>query len=118
MDGKTTMQTKRQDSRNSSFKRKSKTSFSEERKAVVEDTLLLNVVQSYFKRAALVLAVWATGYFKFSPSWLLLALVVYVWKERNSAAKKHKIAIAQQIARDEKGVILARVEDLPSWVSV
>lgn len=83
----------------------------------MEDALLLTAVQSYFKKAALVLAVWATGYFKFSPSWLLLGLVVYVWKERHQAAKKNTIAIAQEIARDEKGVILARVEDLPSWVN-
>ncbi|KAK7485817.1 hypothetical protein BaRGS_00022917, partial [Batillaria attramentaria] len=86
------------------------------RRAVVEDALLLNAVTSYFKKAALVMAVWATGYFRFSPSWLLLALVAYVWKERQNAAKKHTIAIAQELARDEKGVILARVEDLPSWV--
>ena len=79
--------------------------------------MLLNVVQSYFKKAAMVLAVWATGYFKFSPSWLLLGLVVYVWKEKQQAKKKNTIAIAQEVARDEKGVILARVEDLPSWVS-
>lgn len=82
----------------------------------MEDTLLLNTVQSYFKKAALVLAVWATGYFKFSPSWLLLGLVVYVWKERHQATKRNAMAIAQEISRDEKGVILARVEDLPSWV--
>ncbi|KAL8564138.1 hypothetical protein ACOMHN_035743 [Nucella lapillus] len=87
-----------------------------QRKAVVEDTMLLNSVQSYFKKAAVVLAVWATGYFKFSPSWLLLGLVVYVWKEKKQAKKKNSIAIAQAIARDEKGVILARVEDLPAWV--
>ncbi|XP_076437301.1 extended synaptotagmin-2-like isoform X2 [Babylonia areolata] len=94
----------------------SKSSSAPQRKAVVEDTLLLNSVQSYFKKAAVVLAVWATGYFKFSPSWLLLGLVVYVWKEKKQAAKKNSIAIAQEIARDEKGVILARVEDLPAWV--
>ncbi|KAK7092651.1 extended synaptotagmin-2-like isoform X3 [Littorina saxatilis] len=97
-------------------KSKESPSHSQQRKAVVEDTLLLNVVQAYFKKAAVVLAVWATGYFRFSPSWLLLGLVVYVWKERHNAAKKNTIAIAQAIARDEKGVILAKVEDLPSWV--
>lgn len=99
-------------------KSKESPSHSQQRKAVVEDTLLLNVVQAYFKKAAVVLAVWATGYFRFSPSWLLLGLVVYVWKERHNAAKKNTIAIAQAIARDEKGVILAKVEDLPSWVSM
>ena len=32
--------------------------------------------------------------------------------------EENAIAIAQAIARDEKAVILARVEDLPSWVSI
>ena len=66
----------------------------------------------------MVLAVWTFGYFNYSASWLLLGLVLYVWKERHQAQKKNQIAIAQEIARDEKGVILARVEDLPSWVSI
>lgn len=87
------------------------------RKAVVEDTLLLNVVTRYFKLAGAVFSVWLFGYRGFSVSWLLLLLVVYVWKERNNKAKKHRTAIAQEIAKDEKSVILARVEDLPSWVS-
>lgn len=91
-------------------------SVNQERVRVVDDTLLLNVVTSFFKKAAVVLAVWVTGYYKFSPSWLLLGLVLYVWKERHVAARRHGIAISQQIARDERGAILARVEDLPSWV--
>ncbi|XP_012938317.1 extended synaptotagmin-2 [Aplysia californica] len=88
-----------------------------ERKAVVEETLLLNSVQRYFKLAGVVLGIWLVGYTRFSVSWLLLLLVVYVWKERHTKAKKHRTAIAQEIARDEKSVILARVEDLPSWVN-
>ena len=88
------------------------------RKAVVEDTLLMKVVQKYFKLAGAVSVVWLVGYFKFSVSWLWLLLVVYVWKDRNTKAKQHKTAISQEIARDEKSVILARVEDLPSWVSI
>lgn len=87
------------------------------RKAVVEDTLLMKVVQKYFKLAGAVSVVWLVGYFKFSVSWLWLLLVVYVWKDRNTKAKQHKTAISQEIARDEKSVILARVEDLPSWVN-
>ncbi|GFN89709.1 extended synaptotagmin-like protein 2 [Plakobranchus ocellatus] len=87
------------------------------RKAVVEDTLLMKVVQKYFKLAGAVSVVWLVGYFKFSVSWLWLLLVVYVWKERSTKAKQHKTAISQEIARDEKSVILARVEDLPSWVN-
>ncbi|KAK6182627.1 hypothetical protein SNE40_010269 [Patella caerulea] len=86
------------------------------RKAVHEDTLIFNAVKSYFKYAGVVLSVWGFGYFSFSPSWLLLGLVVYIWKEKNKKAQKLQIAIAQETARGEKETILARVEDLPSWV--
>lgn len=89
----------------------------EKRSANVEETLLLNAVTRYFKLAGAVFGIWLVGYTRFSVSWLLLALVLYVWKERHSSKKKHKTAIAQQMARDEKSVILARVEDLPSWVN-
>lgn len=102
--------------RSSSLRRKGASKDATPRKAVVEDAMLLSAVTSYFKKAVIVMAVWASGYYTFSPSWVLLALVAYVWKERQNAAKKHKIAIAQEITRDEKEVILARVEDLPSWV--
>lgn len=87
------------------------------RKSVVEDTLLMKVIQRYFKLAGVVSVVWLVGYFRFSVSWLWLLLVVYVWKEKHNSAKRHKITISQEIARNEKDVILARVEDLPSWVS-
>lgn len=90
---------------------------SPKRKTALDDTLLLNVVTEYFKLAGLALVVWFVGYFAFSPSWLLLGLVVYVWKEKHTREKKLKIEINQRTARDEKNEILARVEDLPSWVS-
>ncbi|CAL1546958.1 unnamed protein product [Lymnaea stagnalis] len=87
------------------------------RKAVLDDTLLMSAVTKYFKLAGVVSAVWLVGYFKFSVSWLWLLLVVYIWKERHTKTKQHKFAIYQQLAIDEKAVILARVEDLPSWVN-
>ncbi|XP_076455494.1 extended synaptotagmin-2-like [Babylonia areolata] len=86
------------------------------RRATEDSISFRNSLGSYFKKAVVILAVWATGFYKISPSWLLLALVLYVWKERQQTAKRHTIAIAQQIAKDEKGAILARVDDLPSWV--
>ncbi|XP_055860420.1 extended synaptotagmin-2-like isoform X3 [Biomphalaria glabrata] len=86
------------------------------RKAVLEDTLLMTAVTRYFKLAGVVSAVWFVGYFKFSVSWLWLLLVVYIWKERHTKERQYKTAISQQLSTDEKSVILARVEDLPSWV--
>ena len=50
------------------------------RSSRLNETLLQNAVLKYFKFAGLALAVWGMGYFKFSPSWLLAALVAYVWE--------------------------------------
>ncbi|XP_041372347.1 extended synaptotagmin-2-like [Gigantopelta aegis] len=86
------------------------------RKSADEDTMLVKVVTEYFKLAGATLFVWFFGYFQFSPSWLLLGLVVYSWKAKHNKDKKWKIKIAQEIARDEREAILARVEELPSWV--
>lgn len=87
------------------------------RPSAVEETLLLKLVQYYFKVAGGVLFVWLFGYFEFSPSWLLIALVIFVWRVKYSKVKENQIATAQHLARDEQGAILARMDDLPSWVS-
>jgi hypothetical protein len=86
------------------------------RKARIEETQLVNVVLKYFKFAGVAVGVWLSGYLNFSPSWLLIGLILYVWKERQGQRKKLQIEIRQDIARDEQSAILARVEDLPSWV--
>ena len=88
------------------------------RKSVIEDNLMLNVIKKYMKYAGGVSVVWAMGYFGISVSWLWIALVPWVMRDRIMKAKQHKTAIAQEIAKNEKSVILARVEDLPSWVSL
>ncbi|BFZ22451.1 hypothetical protein BsWGS_25490 [Bradybaena similaris] len=87
------------------------------RRSLVEDTVLLNVVQRYFKLAGLASAVWLAGYLHLSVSWLWLILVVYVWKEKHNRTRLYKKHVSRDIARDEKEVILARVDDLPSWVN-
>ena len=79
---------------------------------------MLNVVKKYLKMAGGVSVVWMMGYYGVSVSWLWILLIPYVWKSRINKAKHHKTALAQEIAKDEKSVILARVEDLPSWVSL
>ncbi|RUS77875.1 hypothetical protein EGW08_014349, partial [Elysia chlorotica] len=77
---------------------------------------MLNVIKKYLKMAGGVSVVWAMGYYGYSVSWLWMLLVPYVWKSRINKAKHQKALLGQKIAKDEKSVILARVEDLPSWV--
>ncbi|KAL5010091.1 hypothetical protein ScPMuIL_012396 [Solemya velum] len=99
-----------------STKSKAKPDDATKKRKALEDNLLLNLVQRYFKLAGLVLLIWFVGYFSFSPSWLLLGLIVYIWKEKHTRDRQHQIHIAQQTARGEKDAVLARVDDLPSWV--
>eukprot|EP00105_Crassostrea_gigas_P027085 XP_011448299.1 PREDICTED: extended synaptotagmin-2 isoform X2 [Crassostrea gigas] len=87
-----------------------------QRKSQIEEAQLANVVLRYFKLAGVAVGVWLSGYLNFSPSWILFGLILYVWKERQGQRKKLQIEIRQDTARDEQKAILARVEDLPSWV--
>ena len=86
------------------------------RKIATDDTQLLYLVTKYFKLAGVTLAIWFFGWSKFSPSWLLLGLVLYMWKDRHVKQRQHRMKMQQQMADNEKEVILATVDDLPSWV--
>ncbi|XP_064595420.1 extended synaptotagmin-2-like isoform X2 [Liolophura sinensis] len=86
------------------------------RKTVQDETLVVKLIQQYFKYAGLVLLIWLVGYFNFSVSWLLLGLVVYVWKVKYLRHKEMRVQVAQETAKDERAAILARMDDLPSWV--
>ncbi|XP_074653723.1 extended synaptotagmin-2-like isoform X6 [Tubulanus polymorphus] len=81
-----------------------------------QNTLLLNLLILYFRLVVLLLAVWLLGYFGFSASWVMIGLFVYIFNERYKRKRQLQIEIAHELARDEKKSILARVEDLPSWV--
>lgn len=86
------------------------------RKTIQDETLVVQLIQQYFKYAGLVLLIWLVGYFNFSVSWLLLGLVVYVWKVKYLKHKEMRVQMAQEAAKDERAAILARMDDLPSWV--
>lgn len=97
--------------RSQSQKRKSKTAA-----VKVDETQLLHLVTKYFKLAGVTLAIWFLGWTRFSPSWLLLGLVLYMWKERHVKKRHQRMRMQQQMCDNEKEVILATVDDLPSWV--
>ncbi len=78
----------------------------------------LQYVIKYFKYAGLLCLVWVTGYTKFSVSWVLIALFAYMLNEEYRKIKTSKIAFAKEAVLNEKDAILARVDELPSWVSV
>jgi hypothetical protein len=57
------------------------------------------------------------GYFGFSTTWVLIGFFFHVINKEYQKVKKAKRAFAEDAAVNEKAAILARVEELPAWVS-
>ncbi|XP_038058006.1 extended synaptotagmin-2-like isoform X2 [Patiria miniata] len=77
---------------------------------------LLSLLRKHGVSFAMLLSVWGLGYFRFSWSWLLLATVLMVWRERNSQQKHLTMELARRATQNEKETILSAVNNLPSWV--
>jgi len=82
---------------------------------VNEDLLVL--IKKYAMQLGLLVVVWMVGYWAFSVSWIMLGLFVWMWREKRQKAKEFKIKTARKAAQNEQETVLARLEDLPSWVS-
>ena len=79
---------------------------------------LMSLMMKYFKTAGFLLSVWTLGYFRFSSSWILLALFFYIGNEEFRKGKDAKRSFSRDAAvRTEQRAILARVDELPAWVS-
>lgn len=68
------------------------------------------------KLAALLVAVWLIGYLRLSVTWALLVVIGYVVGEELTKNRLGKRRYAAQADRDEQTAVLARVDELPSWV--
>ncbi|KAK2179487.1 hypothetical protein NP493_487g01004 [Ridgeia piscesae] len=78
---------------------------------------LMSLMMKYFKTAGFLLSVWTLGYFRFSSSWILLALFFYIGNEEFRKGKDAKRSFSRDAAsRTEQRAILARVDELPAWV--
>lgn len=76
-------------------------------------TLLYSVV----KKVTIVGAIYLVGYMNWSVAWLITPVILAVTREywRHTSEISREIAKASATA-NEKDVILARINDLPSWV--
>ncbi|XP_078660871.1 extended synaptotagmin-2-like isoform X8 [Branchiostoma floridae x Branchiostoma belcheri] len=81
---------------------------------VNEDLLVL--IKKYAMTLGLLVVVWLVGYWAFSVSWIMLGLFVWMAREKRQRAKEFKIKTARKAAQNEQETVLARLEDLPSWV--
>ncbi len=72
---------------------------------------------SYFKTCGFVLPIWLIGYLTWSPLWVMVGLFAYMMGEEYRKVKQAKLDFAKKAVLNEKEAILARVDELPSWVS-
>lgn len=79
-------------------------------------TELVPLVLKFFKGFAVLSGVWLIGYYRYSVSWVLLGLPVWLWAEHKEMKQQRKRRVQHQICDSEKEVILATIDDLPSWV--
>lgn len=78
----------------------------------------MSVLWSFAKKIGMVAAVYSLGYFEFSVAWFIGPIIYSVIRDEWKKEKEMKRNIAKAAALcNEKDVILARVDDLPSWVS-
>jgi len=80
-------------------------------------TSILSVLYGCAKKIGVVAIVYLIGYFELSVAWLIGPVILSVIREEWKKDKELRRNIAKAAAMcNEKEVILARVDDLPSWV--
>ncbi len=87
------------------------------KKAAKQGIDYLQYLIKYFKSCGFVLPIWVLGYFNFSALWVLLGLFAFLMGEEYRKIKESRMQMVRQSVTNEKEAILARTEDLPSWVS-
>ncbi|CAF1046797.1 unnamed protein product [Adineta ricciae] len=77
---------------------------------------LVQMAKKYLEIVGLVLFVWIFGYFHFSVSWILLAVFIYLFRQRQRSQFKERHRMLNEINKNEEQYIKARLDELPSWV--
>ncbi|XP_022240737.1 extended synaptotagmin-2-like isoform X3 [Limulus polyphemus] len=70
----------------------------------------------FFKGATILSGAYVLGMFGFSPSWILVIVFLWLVHKKKLRDKDIRVSFNQDAVTDEKGAILARLEDLPPWV--
>lgn len=83
------------------------------------DEGIFAIMYNACKRAAIVGSIYLVGYMGWSVAWLIAPLIISVARNHYAKSTAHKRNIAKASAMaSEKEVILARIDDLPAWVSI
>ncbi|KAG8275947.1 Extended synaptotagmin-3 [Homalodisca vitripennis] len=79
---------------------------------------IFDILKHASKQIAAFGIIYLIGYFNISPAWLLGPLVLSVMRDQWKKNKELKRNVAKASAlSNEKDVILARIDELPAWVS-
>ena len=78
---------------------------------------LVKTTLRVFTLTGAVAGIWYMGYSHRSFSWLIIPLVVYVWNDKINAQTDHKTTLGEELAKNEKRLSLALMDELPSWVN-
>lgn len=80
---------------------------------------IFSVIYTVMKKVTVVGAIYLVGYMGWSVAWLITPIILAVTREQWKKDSEQKINIGKAIATsNEKDVILARIDDLPAWVSL
>ncbi|XP_045760573.1 extended synaptotagmin-1 isoform X3 [Maniola jurtina] len=82
-----------------------------------EDPGVLSIIYRFFKKVAIVGAVYLVGYMQWSVAWLLGPVVLSVMRDQWRKDSEYRRNLAKSAAlSSEKDIVLARLDDLPAWV--
>ena len=85
--------------------------------STAEDSIFA-VLYTVAKKVAIVGSIYFVGYMGWSVAWLIAPVILSVARDRFRKTTEHKRSIAKASAMaSEKEVILARIDELPAWVS-
>lgn len=89
----------------------------ESRKSASDDSIF-SLVYTVVKKVTVVGAIYLVGYMGWSVAWLITPIIFAVTREQWRKTSELRRSIAKASATsNEKDVILARIDDLPAWVS-
>uniref|UniRef100_A0A182VY23 Uncharacterized protein n=1 Tax=Anopheles minimus TaxID=112268 RepID=A0A182VY23_9DIPT len=86
--------------------------------AKTKDDSIMSLLYSFAKKVVTVGIIYFVGYMGWSVAWLITPVILSVAREswRKTNDTRRSVAKASALAND-KDVILARLHDLPAWVS-
>lgn len=82
-----------------------------------ENGNVLSMIYRFFKKVSVVGAVYLVGYMQWSVAWLIGPVILSLLRDQWRRESEYKRNLAKAAAlSSEKDVVLAKLDDLPSWV--